>query len=65
MEILLCLALHWVGLPLAHAVPIVASYRASNLLLPTMPALLAHLELNERITRKPRCQAGPPPSTRP
>jgi uncharacterized membrane protein YbhN (UPF0104 family) len=57
MEILLCLALEWVGVPLAHAVPIVATYRAANLLLPTIPALVAHVEINQRLSRRSRTQA--------
>ena len=44
-EILMCLALRWVGLPLATTVPVVVAYRAANLLLPALPAIRAHVRL--------------------
>ena len=44
-EILLSLALSWVGLPLAGAVPAVFSYRVGILLLSIPPALLARADV--------------------
>jgi uncharacterized membrane protein YbhN (UPF0104 family) len=44
-EILMALALHWVGVPLASTVPIVVAYRAANLLLLVIPAARSHVRL--------------------
>jgi uncharacterized membrane protein YbhN (UPF0104 family) len=48
-EILLPLALSWVGLPLAGAVPAAFSYRAGILLLSIPPALLARAEVQRLV----------------
>jgi uncharacterized membrane protein YbhN (UPF0104 family) len=50
-EILLALSLHWVGVPLARALPVVVAYRVANLLLPAVPALLADARLGRHIAR--------------
>jgi uncharacterized membrane protein YbhN (UPF0104 family) len=50
-EILLALSLHWVGVPLARALPVVVAYRGANLLLPAIPALLADARLGRHIAR--------------
>ena len=44
-EFLMTYALYWVRLPLAPALAAVVAYRAFNLLLAALPALIAHRQL--------------------
>jgi len=45
-EVLLALALTWVGVGLAHAIPVVAAYRLANVALLVVPAVHAHGRLS-------------------
>jgi uncharacterized membrane protein YbhN (UPF0104 family) len=40
--VLMSLAVHWVGVPLASALPPVVAYRIANFLLPALPAIRSH-----------------------
>jgi uncharacterized membrane protein YbhN (UPF0104 family) len=49
-EVLMTYALYWVRLPLAPALAAVVAYRAFNLLLATMPALIARRHVESLVT---------------
>lgn len=52
-EVLLVLALTWVGVSLAHAIPAVAAYRIANVALLLVPALHAHGRLGALVAPAP------------
>jgi uncharacterized membrane protein YbhN (UPF0104 family) len=54
-EVLLALSVHWLGFPLAAAIPGVAAYRLFNLFLPTVPALFTHGRLRPLLSGQVRC----------
>jgi uncharacterized membrane protein YbhN (UPF0104 family) len=45
-EILMSLALHWVGVPLAHGLPAVVAYRLATFVLPALPAMHSHRRIS-------------------
>jgi uncharacterized membrane protein YbhN (UPF0104 family) len=48
-EILMSLALHWVGVPLARALPAVVAYRVAIFVLPEVPAMRSHRRRTRRL----------------
>jgi uncharacterized membrane protein YbhN (UPF0104 family) len=61
-EVLMCLALSWLGLPLAQAVPAVAAYRLANVALILLPAVGAHASLRHHLPAAQTGRPSPPPS---
>jgi uncharacterized membrane protein YbhN (UPF0104 family) len=58
-EFLMTYALYWVRLPLAPALAAVVAYRAFNLLLAALPALLAHHQLQPLLERRKQRRKEP------
>jgi uncharacterized membrane protein YbhN (UPF0104 family) len=62
-EVLMTFSLHWVGQPVAPALAAVVVYRASNFVLPTVPALLARRSITPLLDATDE-GAGPAARTR-